>query len=559
MMATASTAIRATSPRDSDDGDGDDANDTTRTKRTAGESTEKKDPEEILARDGSRDDDNDCRRESSAGKITIDGSDVIDKHLRAKALYKGAGLAPMVRCSTTPLRVLAFQYGAKFCYTEEMVDRSLVEAPNQCRRVERVLRSGIRVVDYEKDLAALNAKAQRKRDGLPPLNLRIDPLVEAGRLICQLGTGDPDWALRAALLVHRDVAAVDVNMGCPKRFSTGGGMGSALLKDPQRACDIIRRLDAHLPEHPVSAKVRLLDTALETVEFASGLVSAGASAIAIHGRRVGDPDTKDADWTTLKEVVTVLAQKFPAVPICINGDFYTRLEFEDFMRETSASAVLLARPALHNTSIFVEPLLQPTAQNGGTGTASPPSSSSSSYLYGYDSLLLVDKTTVVQEYVRNAAKYEAHWKNVKYVVCEMLNIRRTPASRVPALRAADQQRQRHGNSNKGGSTDCAASSSSEWRRPTIGETCACKSLEAMCELWRVSSMPAADGASAEASKGLPSDVRVSTLQHPAGDHNYFDAYILNHVHEAPDPATVTVAEAEHDDRVHPAKRARADS
>jgi hypothetical protein len=63
-------------------------------------------------------------------KITIDGSRRVDKTLRARALYKGAGLAPMVRCSTTPLRALAFQYGANFCYTEEIVDKSLVEAPS---------------------------------------------------------------------------------------------------------------------------------------------------------------------------------------------------------------------------------------------------------------------------------------------------------------------------------------------------------------------------------------------------------------------------------------------
>lgn len=39
--------------------------------------------------------------------------------------------------------------------------------------------------------------------------------------------------------VERDVAAVDVNMGCPKRFSLQGGMGAALLKRPDVAADIV--------------------------------------------------------------------------------------------------------------------------------------------------------------------------------------------------------------------------------------------------------------------------------------------------------------------------------
>lgn len=39
--------------------------------------------------------------------------------------------------------------------------------------------------------------------------------------------------------VERDVAAVDVNMGCPKRFSLQGAMGAALLKRPEIAADIV--------------------------------------------------------------------------------------------------------------------------------------------------------------------------------------------------------------------------------------------------------------------------------------------------------------------------------
>jgi tRNA-dihydrouridine synthase 2 len=34
------------------------------------------------------------------------------------------------------------------------------------------------------------------------------------------------------------VAAVDINMGCPKHFSVHGGMGAALLRKPEVACDV---------------------------------------------------------------------------------------------------------------------------------------------------------------------------------------------------------------------------------------------------------------------------------------------------------------------------------
>lgn len=35
-----------------------------------------------------------------------------------------------------------------------------------------------------------------------------------------------------------DVAAVDINMGCPKAFSIQGGMGAALLSKPELIHDV---------------------------------------------------------------------------------------------------------------------------------------------------------------------------------------------------------------------------------------------------------------------------------------------------------------------------------
>lgn len=36
----------------------------------------------------------------------------------------------------------------------------------------------------------------------------------------------------------KDVAAVDINMGCPKSFSVSGGMGAALLTKPDLVHDV---------------------------------------------------------------------------------------------------------------------------------------------------------------------------------------------------------------------------------------------------------------------------------------------------------------------------------
>jgi len=53
----------------------------------------------------------------------------------------------------------------------------------------------------------------------------------------QIGTADPLLALQAAQLIHNDVDVIDINMGCPIKFSMSGGMGAALLSKPQLIYD----------------------------------------------------------------------------------------------------------------------------------------------------------------------------------------------------------------------------------------------------------------------------------------------------------------------------------
>jgi tRNA-dihydrouridine synthase 2 len=395
---------------------------------------------------------------------------------KARALFHGEALAPMVRASTTPLRVLALKYGADFVYTEELIDRSITETI-------RVPNETLGTIDYVKDTSRLSQKVQKRlgKDGRPAVLLRIDPKFERGKLVCQIGTGEPELALAAALHVHRDVDAIDINMGCPKKFSISGGMGSALLSDPDRACRIIRTLTENLSHLglPVSAKIRLLKDTASTVEFITGLISAGAKAVAIHGRHVGDDSTQPAHWEKLKEVVAFTKAKFPQVPILLNGDFYTREEFTNFQEETGASAVLLARPALYNTSLFRKPV---TAVGGVLLDDS----------FGYESRLLLDKTTVVQDYVRESIRYDIHYKNVKYVVCEMMTNRRAPTPRVPFLPQTFARGQ------------------------SIGTTCACHSLPEICKVWNVDCTT------------KPVKLRNEHCQQaPSGEHRYEDSYFLS--------------------------------
>lgn len=79
--------------------------------------------------------------------------------------------------------------------------------------------------------------------------------LEKDKVVLQLGTANAERALRIAKMVENDVAGIDINMGCPKEFSIKGGMGAALLNDPDRAKNILKTLVENI-KIPVTCKIR---------------------------------------------------------------------------------------------------------------------------------------------------------------------------------------------------------------------------------------------------------------------------------------------------------------
>ncbi|XP_057957411.1 uncharacterized protein LOC131150591 isoform X3 [Malania oleifera] len=234
-------------------------------------------------------------------------------------------LAPMVRVGTLPFRLLAAQYGADVTYGEEIIDHKLVKC-------ERQINEYVGSIDFVEK-------------GTKNVVFRTCD-EERSRVVFQMGSSDAVRALSAAQIVCNDVAAVDINMGCPKSFSTSGGMGAALLTKPELIHDILTTLKRNL-DTPVTCKIRLLKSSLDTVELARRIEKTGVSALAVHGRRVADRPRDAAKWSEIADVVAALS-----IPVIANGDVF---EYEDFQRikaATGALSVMVARGALWNASIF---------------------------------------------------------------------------------------------------------------------------------------------------------------------------------------------------------------
>jgi tRNA-dihydrouridine synthase 2 len=226
---------------------------------------------------------------------------------------------------------------------------------------------------------------------------RIHPELEKGKLIYQIGSASPELAVQAAKMVAPDVAGIDLNSGCPKPFSTAGGMGAALLKTPDLLCEILTRLVEEVGkvyEIGISVKIRILDTPEETEALVRKLVKTGITGLTVHCRTTPMRPRERAIRDQLKMIGEVCREA--GVACVVNGDVVSRTEALQLMEQFSVDGAMIATEAEKNPSCF-----RPEAVGGPHEWKS-------------------EWKTVVIEYMRFALQVENRWGNTKYLLGQMI-------------------------------------------------------------------------------------------------------------------------------------------
>ena len=146
-------------------------------------------------------------------------------------------------------------------------------------------------------------------------------------------------------------AAIDINMGCPVHKIVSNGEGSALMKNPKLAADIVRAVKGALREIPVTVKIRagFSNNNKNAVEMAQMLEDAGASLICVHARtreQMYNPGIDLGIIAGVKEAVEI--------PVVGNGDIYCADDALNMIRQTGCDGVMIARGARGNPWIFSE-------------------------------------------------------------------------------------------------------------------------------------------------------------------------------------------------------------
>lgn len=179
----------------------------------------------------------------------------------------------------------------------------------------------------------------------------LEILSGEGPVAYQLFGHEPEiMAFAARELDKRDNVIFDINMGCPVPKIVKNGEGSALMKNPDLAHDVVAAAVKNTSK-PVTVKIRAGWDAdsINAVEVAHAVSAAGASAIAVHGRTREQYYSGKADWSVIAAV-----KRAVDIPVIGNGDVTDGASALRMMEETGCDFVMVARGALGNPWIFRE-------------------------------------------------------------------------------------------------------------------------------------------------------------------------------------------------------------
>lgn len=288
-------------------------------------------------------------------------------------------LAPMVRSGELPSRLLALKYGADLVWGPETIDRSLIGA-------ERSVNPRNGTIEWSR---YPSNGGRVEKAAKPSVIYRLDPVREKGKLIFQMGSADPSLAVQAAKVVAADVSGIDLNSGCPKPFSTSGGMGAALLRTPDKLVSILEALVREVGQPyqiGISVKIRILETPELTSALVTRLVRTGITGLTVHCRTTPMRPRERAIRDQLRMVKDICHEA--GVPCLMNGDVESRDHGLKLMEEYGVDGAMIATSAEANSSCF-----RPEADGG-----------------------LADWKEVVYEYMKFCLESENKLGNTKYLL-----------------------------------------------------------------------------------------------------------------------------------------------
>ena len=160
--------------------------------------------------------------------------------------------------------------------------------------------------------------------------------------------GDIGKAARLIAKKYDFLSYIDINCACPVKKVVRNGAGSALLRKPEVAAEMIKTaMECGLP---VTVKLRKSASDARTLGFCLACEAAGASALFIHGRLPSQGYSGEADWKAISHVAQNVS-----VPVIGSGDIRSTGQGKLLAAESGCKGFMIGRAAMTDPGIFSPP------------------------------------------------------------------------------------------------------------------------------------------------------------------------------------------------------------
>ena len=233
-----------------------------------------------------------------------------------------AALAPMAGVADRAFREICVSYGASYVVSEMVSSKGLT-------------------------------MCDRKSKKLLQLSKKEMPAA------AQIFGNDPEiMAQSARACLDYNPEVIDINMGCPAPKIAGNGGGSALLKTPDLAEEIMKSVK-NAVDIPVTVKIRLGwdKDSINCIDMAQRAERAGMSAVTLHGRTRQQMYAPPVDLSMIAEV-----KRNISIPLIGNGDITDGISAAKMLEETGCDYLMVGRGALGRPWVFSQ--INAYLQNG---------------------------------------------------------------------------------------------------------------------------------------------------------------------------------------------------
>jgi len=191
------------------------------------------------------------------------------------------------------------------------------------------------------------------RSGRQTLHL-LETGPEEHPIAAHIYGANPDTLATAASIIEKmnRFDLIDINCGCPVPKIFRKGAGAALMRNPEKIGEIVRKVKAAV-SFPVTVKTRigLAPGQVNISEVAHAVEAGGGSAIFIHGRAASNRHSGPADWET---IARIKAER--SIPVVGNGGISNAADVISMFEQTGVDGVMIGRAAVGNPWLFDEVL-----------------------------------------------------------------------------------------------------------------------------------------------------------------------------------------------------------